>query len=159
MPCALLGTHAPRAGGKNRICSKTSPAPLHVLISAAVTSRAHPGAAPGTVAETIFVYFSSSICYILQQQQQHVVCNTLLVHLCRSLGRHRGMLMGQGGNEAGPVVGSYQGSMGKEQDQGKLEIFLEALHNLLPLPVCSLENSQSHRNYLRKSNLKRFLPH
>lgn len=94
------------------------------------------------MAEKIFVilvYFSSSTCHILQQQP--VVCNTLLLHLCRSLGRHRGMLMGQGGNEARPVLGCYQGSMGKEQDQGEPGIFLEALHNLLPLPVCSLENS------------------
>lgn len=73
----------------------------------------------------IFVYFSSSPCYILQQEL--VVCSALLLHLCRSLGRLRGMLMGQGGNEARPVVVCYQGSMGKEKDQEELGIFLEAL--------------------------------
>lgn len=43
--------------------------------------------------------------------------------------------MGQGGNEARPVVGCYQGSMGKKQHQGELRIFLEALHNLLSARV------------------------
>lgn len=66
------------------------------------------------------------------------------------------MLMGRGGNEARPVVGCSQGSTGKSSIRRN---FLEALPNLLSLPVCSLENSQLHRNYLRKSNLQRFLPH
>lgn len=68
------------------------------------------------------------------------------------------MFMGQKENEASPVLGYYQGSMGKEQDQEELGIFLKVPHNLLSLPVYALENSQLHRNDLMKSNLKRFLP-
>lgn len=48
MPCALLGTHAPQAGGKSSICSKTSPAPLHVLTSAGMTWRAPTSTCPST---------------------------------------------------------------------------------------------------------------
>lgn len=143
MPCALLGTHAPRAGGKSRICSKTSSAPLHVLMSAGVTSRAPVGTCPSRSSTwnsgredfcDFCLFFLLYLLHSLILRQQPVVCNTLLVHLCRSLGMHRGMLMGQRGNEARLVVGCYQGSMGKELDQGELGLFLEVLHNLLSLP-------------------------
>lgn len=124
---------APRTAWAYALCiagyscpSGSSPKPPqhhHILISAGVTSRAPMGTSPsrsstynsGREDFCDFCLFSSSTCYILQQQP--VVYNNLLLHLCRSLGRHWGMLMDQGGNEARPVLGSYQGPMGKEQDQ------------------------------------------
>lgn len=111
MPCALLGTHAPQARGKSRTCSKTSPAPPHFLLSAGMTSRAPMGTFPSsscTWSSGREDFCDSCLFFLLYLLHPAAaacgVQHSAPASLCRSLGRHRGMLMSQGGNEASPEM-------------------------------------------------------
>lgn len=143
MPCALLDTDAPQ-DLLQKLPSTTT--------FAGMTSRAPMGAFPSrrSTCNSGSEDFCDFCLFFLLYLQHPAAAARGVQHFARASLQipwgAQGMLMGQGGHEARPVLGCYQGSLGKEQDQGEPGILLEALHSLLSLPVCSLENSYLHRN-------------